>query len=243
MKNERKKKAWISESIAIGITFNKPGAACRIGRLPLERNDFMGKSLTKKQTEILNYVADFVGEHSYAPSYREIAQHFKLSSVATVHDHISSLVAKGFLRDADGEARGIELVTREDHPLSTVESLPLLGLIAAGEPIEAIESQERIDVPQNMLGSGDYFALQVKGLSMIEDGINDGDFVIVEKRSVANNGDIVVALLNGRDATLKRFYQEAQRVRLEPANSSMKPIFVRQGLQIQGKVVGLMRKY
>lgn len=203
----------------------------------------MGKSLTKKQTEILNYVTDFVGEHGYAPSYREIAQHFELSSVATVHDHISALVEKGYLSDAEGEARGIEPVAREDKPASTVESLPLFGLIAAGAPIEAIESQERVDVPQRMLGSGDYFALQVKGVSMIEDGINDGDFVIVEKRSVANNGDIVVALLNGREATLKRFYQEAQRVRLEPANSTMKPIFVRQGLQIQGKVVGLMRKY
>lgn len=224
--------------------FNRnPGVACRFGRLPLEGHRFMGKSLTKKQTEILNYVTDFVGEHGYAPSYREIAQQFELSSVATVHDHISSLVEKGYLRDAEGEARGIELIAREDKPASTVESLPLFGLIAAGAPIEALESQERVDVPQSMLGSGDYFALQVKGVSMIEEGINDGDFVIVEKRSVANNGDIVVALLNGREATLKRFYKEAQRVRLEPANSTMKPIFVRQGLQIQGKVVGLMRKY
>lgn len=203
----------------------------------------MGKSLTKRQADILNYVTDFVEEHGYAPSYREIAQHFELSSVATVHDHITALVQKDYLRDAAGEARGIELVARKEKPTNPIESLPLFGLIAAGEPIEAIESQERVDVPQSMLGSGDYFALQVKGVSMIEDGINDGDFVIVEKRNVANNGDIVVALLNGRDATLKRFYQEARRVRLEPANSTMKPIFVRQGLQIQGKVVGLMRKY
>jgi repressor LexA len=203
----------------------------------------MGKSLTKKQKEILDYVTDFLDTNGYAPSYREIARQFKLSSVATVHDHIESLVTKGYLRNVEGEVRSLEVVERQEPRSGGSEPVPLFGLIAAGQPIEALESPEKVEVPQSMLGTGEYFALQVKGVSMIEDGINDGDFVIIERRSVANNGDIVVALLNGREATLKRFYKEATRVRLEPANSTMKPIFVRDNVQIQGKVVGLMRKY
>jgi repressor LexA len=153
------------------------------------------------------------------------------------------LVTKGYLRNVEGEVRSLEVVERQEPRSGGSEPVPLFGLIAAGQPIEALESPEKVEVPQSMLGTGEYFALQVKGVSMIEDGINDGDFVIIERRSVANNGDIVVALLNGREATLKRFYKEATRVRLEPANSTMKPIFVRDNVQIQGKVVGLMRKY
>ncbi len=204
----------------------------------------MPKGLTKKQREIFDFIVDFMEEHGFAPSYREIAEHFDLSSVSTVHDHIRALSNKGYLKTSEGEARAIEIMEFEDQEENSgVRSLPLYGLIAAGQPIEALDSKETVAVPQDMLGSGNYYTLQVKGDSMIEDGIFDGDYVVIEKREVANNGDVVVALVNGREATLKRFYKEAKRVRLEPANSTMKPIFVKNNLQIQGKMVGLMRKY
>ena len=203
----------------------------------------MSKGLTKKQKEILDFITEFIDQEGFAPSYREIADNFGLSSVATVHAHIQALQERGYLRASEGEARAIELVDQAAGESATVQELPLVGLIAAGEPIEANDSKESLEVPQSMLGSGDYYALQVKGESMIEDGIHDGDFVVVERRDVANNGDVVVALLKGREATLKRFYKEAKRVRLEPANSSMEPIFVTGDLEIQGRVVGLMRKF
>lgn len=204
----------------------------------------MSKSLTKKQKEIFDYIVTFIDDNGFAPSYREIANDFGLSSVATVHDHVKSLVQKGYLiLGEDGEARGLEVVEDKKDPVFGSASIPLFGLIAAGEPIEALESSDKVEVPQSMLGSGDYFALQVKGESMIEEGILDGDYVVVEKREVANNGDIVVALLNGRDATLKRFYKEPSQVRLEPANSTMAPIIVKDHLDIQGKVIGLMRRF
>ncbi|MFC1721887.1 transcriptional repressor LexA [Patescibacteria group bacterium] len=204
----------------------------------------MAKSLTKKQRKIFDYIVGFIEEHGFAPSYREIAKRFDLASVATVHDHVRSLANKGYLRTTEGEARAIEIMEYDDVNENTgVRELPLYGLIAAGQPIEALDSKETVDVPQTMLGSGDYYTLQVKGDSMIEDGIFDGDYVIIEKREVANNGDVIVALVGGREATLKRFYKEASRVRLEPANSTMKPIFVKNDLQIQGKMIGLMRRY
>ena len=204
----------------------------------------MSKGLTKKQREIFDFIVNFMEEHGFAPSYREIAEYFDLASVSTVHDHVRSLASKGYLKTSGGEARAIEIMEFEDDKENTgVRPLPLYGLIAAGEPIEALADTEKVMVPQTMLGSGNYYALQVKGDSMIEDGIFDGDYVIIEKREVANNGDVIVALVNGREATLKRFYKEASRVRLEPANSNMEPIFVKHNLQIQGKLVGLMRRY
>lgn len=204
----------------------------------------MSKNLTKKQRAIFDFIVGFIDDNGFAPSYREIAEHFNLSSVATVSDHVRSLATKGYLRTTEGEARAIEIMEYEDENANSgVRELPLYGLIAAGQPIEALASPEKISVPQDMLGSGDYYTLQVKGDSMIEDGIFDGDYVIIEKREVANNGDVVVALINGREATLKRFYKEARQVRLEPANSSLKPIFVKNDLQIQGKMIGLLRKY
>lgn len=201
------------------------------------------KTLTKKQKQILDYVEEFMKGQGFAPSYREIADHFGLSSTATVHAHIKSLEDKGFIRVLDGHARAIELAGGrlgfKEHSLE----LPLAGLIAAGEPIEAISGNETIDVPHSMLGSGEYYALQVKGESMIEDGIFDGDYVVIERRETANNGDTVVALLNGREATLKRFYKEIDHIRLEPANSNMKPIIARENLKLQGKLIGLIRRY
>ncbi len=204
----------------------------------------MPNSLTKKQKQIYDFIVKFVDDEGYSPSYREIADHFKLASVATVHAHVQSLVSKNYLRTVDGEVRSLEPVQEEESSDFGQQSLPLYGLIAAGEPIEALDSKERIEVPKRMLGASDnHYVLQVKGESMIEEGIFDGDFVVIERREVVNNGDIVVALLNGREATLKRFYKEAKRVRLEPANSNMDPIFVKNDLQIQGRMVGLMRKY
>jgi len=204
----------------------------------------MSKGLTKKQREIFDFIVGFMEEHGFAPSYREIAEYFDLASVSTVHDHVRALASKGYLKTSEGEARAIEIMEFEDSKENSgVRALPLYGLIAAGEPIEALADTEKVMVPQTMLGSGNYYALQVKGDSMIEDGIFDGDYVVIEKRDVANNGDVVVALVNGREATLKRFYKEASRVRLEPANSNMEPIFVKHNLQIQGKMVGLMRRY
>ncbi|EKD49485.1 MAG: hypothetical protein ACD_63C00125G0003 [uncultured bacterium] len=201
------------------------------------------RTLTKKQRQIFDYIEEFMKSAGFAPSYREIAEHFGLSSVATVHDHIKSLEDKGYISISEGSARSIEILDGHfmfrDHTLE----LPLAGLIAAGEPIEAIEGNEKITVPPDLVRGEKCFALQVKGDSMIEDGIFDGDYVICEKHEVANNGDTIVALLENRYATLKKFYKEKDHVRLEPANSSMEPIIVREDLKIQGRVVGLIRKY
>ncbi len=201
-------------------------------------------SLTKKQKQILDYIEEFVKEFGYAPSYREIGEHFGLTSPATIFQHIKSLEDKGYIKVKTGEARSIEII--EDGTISynerTIE-LPLAGLITAGEPIEAIEESETISIPSEMKPIGECFALLVKGESMIEEGIHDGDYVIVEKKNTAKNGDTVVALIDDQFATLKKFYKEKGYIRLQPANKTMKPIKVKGDLKVQGKVVGLIRKY
>jgi repressor LexA len=164
-----------------------------------------------------------------------------ISSTATVHEHVKNLEAKGYLRDSEGVARAIDVEPTVLRATRAV-SLPLMGLIAAGEPIEAIEGTETVEVPAGMAGDGDAYVLKVKGESMIEDGINSGDLVVVERNRQPRDGDIVVAILDNMYATLKRFYRESGRVRLQPANHTMKPIYVTDVL-VQGVVRGLLRNY
>ena len=200
-------------------------------------------ALTRRQREIYDYICGFVEENGYSPSLEEIGSHFELASVATVHKHIQHLVAKGFLRKAWNRSRSLEPV-RED--VSDLPSIPLLGTVAAGYPIEAIEDRgEHIRVPAQLMGRPqETFALKVRGDSMIEDQICDGDLVIVESRSEARNGETVVALVGGDEATLKRFYRAGSMVKLVPANSTMQPIEIAASeVQIRGVVRGLIRSY
>ncbi|MBN1585737.1 transcriptional repressor LexA [Candidatus Uhrbacteria bacterium] len=198
--------------------------------------------LTKRQTEIFNFIVDYVRERGYAPSYREIASELGMSSTATVHEHVKNLETKGYLADGGEGSRTIEVeptITR----MAQAITVPLAGVITAGEPIEAIQSDEGIDVPASMVAKPeDTFVLKVRGDSMIEDGILSGDYVVVERNPSPKNGDIVVALLDNMYATLKRFYREPGRVRLQPANSRLKPIYVRE-VVVQGVVRGLMRDF
>jgi repressor LexA len=202
----------------------------------------MGTNLTKRQRQILDFITEFVGKNGYAPSLREIGEHFKLSSPATIHAHIDNLKKKGFLKTSYNEARSIELVPTEVNWAQALE-LPLAGLITAGEPIEAIEEKETIAVPADFVADkANSYVLRVKGESMIEDGILDGDYIIVDRNPSPHNGDVVVALLNNAYATLKKFYREANRIRLQPANAKMKPIYTKDPL-IQGIVRGVIRKF
>ncbi len=196
-------------------------------------------NLTKKQKEILDYITEFIQVNQYAPSYREIADHFGLSSTATVHEHIKSLEDKGLLSSQHNIARSLEVV---EHRFGKYVELPLAGLITAGSPIEAVETNETIAVPQNMVKDENSFVLKVKGESMIEEGILDGDYVVVERNFYPNNGDVVVALLDNTYATLKKYYREKDRIRLQPANRTMKPIFVKNPA-IQGVVRAILRTF
>lgn len=202
----------------------------------------MTKQLTKRQREILDYINDFLEEHNYSPSIREIGEKFGLSSPATIHAHLKNLEDKGFLKKGYNEARSIELVPADMNWAKAVE-LPLAGLITAGEPIEAVETTEMIAIPADFVTDNfNNYVLQVKGESMIEEGILDGDYVIVERNPSPRNGDVVVALLDNAYATLKKFYRETNRIRLQPANSGMKPIYAKDPL-IQGVVKGVIRKF
>jgi len=200
--------------------------------------------LTKKQTEILEYIRSYIAGNGYAPSYREIADHFGLSSPATVHQHIKTLTEKGVIAVGDeGEARSIELIQSEQPVDRFAVVLPLAGLITAGAPIEAVEQNETMAVPTSFVVDGaNSFVLKVKGRSMIDDGILDGDFVVVERNPSPRNGEVVVALLDNAYATLKRFYREKNRIRLQPANSTMDPIFVKDCI-IQGVVRAVIRQF
>jgi len=198
--------------------------------------------LTKRQREILDYLNDFIGQHGYAPSLEEIGRRFNLSSLATVHKHLTNLQEKGFIRRAWNRSRSVELIpTRVGQ--RAVE-LPLLGYVAAGVPIEAVASTETIAVPDSLAGKRDSYVLRVRGDSMIDEQIRDGDYVVVEDRKSADNGEMVIALLGGSDVTLKKFYQENGQIRLQPANPTMQPILVAPDqVQVQGVVVGVMRRY
>ncbi|MGQ0764883.1 MAG: transcriptional repressor LexA [Gemmatimonadota bacterium] len=200
--------------------------------------------LTKRQREILTYLQSYADEHGYAPSFEEIAEEFDYNSLATVHEHLSNLERKGYIRRSYNESRAIEILT-SDVFRPAVE-LPLLGAVAAGFPIEAIETSETLAVPQELVRrSGDHYVLRVRGNSMIDEQIRDGDFVVVNDRRRADNGEMVIALLDNNSATLKKIYRERDgRVRLQPANEAMAPILVHEDdITIQGIVVGVIRKY
>lgn len=196
------------------------------------------KSLTKKQKNILDFITNFINEHDYAPSYREIGEYFHLSSVATVAEHIDALKQKGYLEKQLNCARSLQLTPAYEPEHFEA---PLLGLIAAGAPIEAIRTHETIDIPRDMIGK-QTFALKVRGDSMKEDGILDGDYVIIEQCPSPRNGEIVVALLDKENVTLKRFYREGDHIRLQPANSAYAPIISRKVI-VQGRVKGVIRKF
>jgi repressor LexA len=197
----------------------------------------------KRQREILDYLNEFIAQHGYAPSLEEIGRRFGLSSLATVHKHLTNLQEKGLVKRAWNRSRALELVPSE-VTVRAVE-VPLLGRVAAGTPIEAIESTETIFVPEDMLGRGRTYVLQVKGDSMIEEQIREGDYVIVENRQTARDGEMVIALLEGETVTLKKLFREAGgRVRLQPANARMDPLYVdAASLRIQGVVIGVLRRY
>jgi len=197
--------------------------------------------LTKRQKQILDYITRHIKDKNYAPSLEEIKRHFKLSSVATIHQHIETLREKGYLRKTENQPRSIKLNRKRSK--SDLITIPLLGTITAGEPIEAIENPEMIKVSKNQLSkSGEHFALQVQGDSMINEGIFDGDTVVIRKQSDAENGETVVALLNDNKVTLKKIFKEKNGFRLQPANPDLKPIFTKE-LMVQGKVITVIRKF
>jgi repressor LexA len=207
----------------------------------------MTMALTKRQRQVYDYISGFVEEQGYSPSLEEIAAAFGLSSVATVHKHVKHLVDKGYLRKAWNRSRSVEPVP-EVEPVESV-LLPILGSVAAGSPIEAIEpeagSADLMAVPAEMVpGRQDHYVLRVRGDSMIDDQICDGDLVVIEERHEARNGETVVALVDGTDATLKRFYKDGANVKLVPANETMSPMeFHASQVEIRGVVRGLIRNF
>lgn len=198
--------------------------------------------LTRRQREILDYLTEFIVQYGYSPSLEEIGRRFGLSSLATVHKHLTNLQEKGFIRRAWNRSRSVELVPTGAG--GRVMEIPLQGYVAAGDPIEAVVSPETVAVPEDLTGSRATYALRVRGQSMIEEQIRDGDIVIVEDRKAVENGEMVIALLDASEATLKTFYREHGRIRLQPANPAMQPIVVdAHRVQVQGVVIGLMRRY
>ena len=203
-------------------------------------------ALTRRQRQVYDFISSFVQSHGYSPSFEEIGSGMGLSSLATVHKHISNLEKKGLLKRDYNRSRSIDIIApkgRMKQTMSAPLSLPLLGRIAAGQPIEAVENPETISLG-DFTGSKDVFVLQVRGDSMQDEAILDGDYVLVEKTQTAHNGEIVVALVSGADATLKRIYREGENTRLQPSNATMKPIIVpARDVQVQGRVIGVLRKY
>ena len=207
-------------------------------------------ALTKRQKDVLDFIVDFVEENGYSPSYEELAHGLKLASLATVHKHIQALESRNYLRRLFNQSRSLEVSPkyvqerRRSRQTTRAAEVPLAGRIAAGSPVEAIEGQETLQFA-DFAGKGDTFALQVTGESMIEDHILSGDYVLVEKTQQAKDGEIVVALVDGRETTLKRLYHDPDgRIRLQPANSSMQPIILdRANVQVQGRVLAVLRKF
>lgn len=197
--------------------------------------------LTKRQKQILDYITKYIKNNGYSPSLEETKRHFRLSSVATVHQHIGTLKEKGYLKKIENQPRSIELNRKKR--ISDLVSIPLLGTIAAGEPIEAVEDKKTIKVPKSQLSkSGEHYALRVRGDSMIDEGIFDGDKVIIRKQPAVENGEAAVALINDNEVTLKKIYKDKNGFRLQPANPNLKPIFTKE-LEIQGKVVSVIRNF
>ena len=207
-------------------------------------------ALTKRQKDVLDFITDFVEENGYSPSYEELAQGLKLASLATVHKHIQALESRNYLRRLFNQSRSLEVSAkyvqerRRSRQTTRAAEVPLAGRIAAGSPVETIEGQDTLQFA-DFAGKGDTFALQVTGESMIEDHILSGDYVLVEKTQQAKDGEIVVALVDGLETTLKRLYHDPDgRIRLQPANSSMQPIILdAANVQVQGRVLAVLRKF
>ena len=200
--------------------------------------------LTKRQSELVNYLRQFIAERGYAPSFEEIGEHFGFQSLATTHEHLTNLERKGYIRRRYNESRGIEVIP--PGGLAGAIELPLLGTVAAGTPIESVMHGETLAVPEAMLPrGGPNYALKVKGDSMIDDHIQNGDFVVVNGRQTADNGEMVIALVHGDEATVKRFYREPGGwIRLQPSNQAVQPLRVKESdVLIHGVVVGVIRKY
>lgn len=201
------------------------------------------ENLTRRQREVYEFIRDYLRREGGAPSYEEIRRGLGLRSLATVHKHLRQLERRGYLNSPWGSRkRALSLVELSPRPGGSV-SLPLLGLVAAGTPIEALETPEEVEVPESLLRGGECFGLRVRGDSMIEDGIHDGDLIIVKRQESAENGQTVVALIDG-EATVKKFYRKNGTIELRPANSAMQPLEVDAGrVTVRGTVIGLVRKY
>jgi repressor LexA len=206
-------------------------------------------ALTRRQKQVLDVIAGFVDENGYSPSYEEIARGLNLASLATVHKHISALTTKNYLKRGFNQSRSLELGSKyiQEHRRHTERlslEIPLLGRIAAGQPVESVEQRASLSFA-DFVGNAGTFALEVRGESMIDDHICDGDMILLERVSEAHNGDIVVALVRGAETTLKRFYREpGDKVRLQPANTALQPILVPAAdVQIQGRLLAVLRKY
>ena len=200
--------------------------------------------LTRRQREILDYLNDYSAEHGYAPSFDEIAEKFDYASLATVHEHLSNLERKGYIKRSYNESRAIEILPSDVFPKAV--ELPLLGAVAAGIPLEAQTTGETVSVPDSFVRrTGNHYVLKVRGQSMIDAQIADGDFVVVQDKPTADNGEMVIAMLQDSTATVKRFYRERDgRIRLQPANDSMQPIYVNENeVSVRGVVVGVLRRY
>jgi repressor LexA len=205
-------------------------------------------AITRRQRQVYDYISDFVQKRGYSPSFEEIGEGLGLSSLATVHKHVSNLEKKALLTRDYNRSRSIDLLPpkgrlKQAMSVNTGLVLPLLGRIAAGQPIEAVQTPETISLA-DFVRSKEVFVLEVRGDSMQDEAILNGDYVLVEKSKTAHNGDIVVALIERADATLKRFYKEGDKIRLQPSNATMKPIIVpAASVEIQGRVIGVLRKY
>ena len=198
-------------------------------------------AITRRQKEVLDFLSAFTQRKGYSPSYEEIATGLGLNSLATVHKHVTNLHNKGLLQRSHNRSRSIDVLAQKTR--RPTDRLPLMGRIAAGKPVEAIETAETISLSE-IIGSREVFALEVRGDSMRDEHIVNGDYVLVERTTTAREGEIVVALVDGADATLKRFYREGPLVRLQPSNAEMAPIFApAERVAIQGKVLGMLRKY
>lgn len=201
-------------------------------------------ALTKRQSEVLKFLQDHIHDKGYAPSFEEIAEQFSFQSLATVHEHLTNLERKGYIHRTHNESRAIEILPPRGH--SGASEIPILGRVAAGTPIESLMTGDTLAVPDGILPRrGPNYALQVQGQSMVDEHIVDGDYVVVHGRQSAENGEMVIALVNGSEATVKRFYREQGGwIRLQPANATMQPMrFQERDVLIQGVVVGVIRKY
>ena len=201
-------------------------------------------ALTRRQSEILNFISEYCEEHGYAPTLQEIGKRFGLSSVATVHKHVSQLTAKGYLkRQRRNASRDLEVVASSGKK-ARAAVVPLLGTVAAGFPIEALAEAEEVVLPEQWLGRRRTFALRVRGESMIDEQIRDGDVVVVEERETARNGETVIALVDGENVTVKQYQRQGAIIRLVPANPTMAPLeYPEERVRVQGIVIGVMRRF